>query len=101
MFSLEKFPFRSFALFFFAFCLSRAAPVVYGGSQARGQIRAIAAGLHHSDSNAGSLTHNLMVPIKIDFHCTMTGTPGPLSIFKLVYLFLFIDSHKFFICFGY
>ena len=29
----------------------------YGGSQARGQIRVIAAGLHHSHSNARPLTH--------------------------------------------
>ena len=49
-----------FFLFFFPFffccccCLFRAAPVAYGGSQARGQIGAIAAGLHHSHSNAGS-----------------------------------------------
>ena len=40
----------------FIFCLSvlsffRAAPTAYGGSQAGGQIRAIAAGLHHSHSN--------------------------------------------------
>ena len=34
--------------------LFRAAPMAYGGSQARGQIGAVAAGLHHSDSNAGS-----------------------------------------------
>ena len=34
----------------FFFLLFRA----YGGSQARGQIRATAAGLHHSHSNAGS-----------------------------------------------
>ena len=33
------------------FCLFRAAPMVYGGSQARGQIRATAIGLHHSHSN--------------------------------------------------
>ena len=26
----------------------------YGGSEARGQIRAVAAGLHHSHSNSGS-----------------------------------------------
>ena len=46
--------------FFFFFCLfvsSRAAPVAHGGSQVRGQIRAIAIGLHHSHSNTGSLTH--------------------------------------------
>ena len=29
-------------------------PAAYGGSQARGQIRATAAGLYHSHSNAGS-----------------------------------------------
>ena len=41
-------------LFFFClFAISWAAPVAYGGSQARGPIRAIATGLHHSHSNAG------------------------------------------------
>ena len=33
------------------FCLFRAAPAACGGSQARGFIMAIAAGLHHSPSN--------------------------------------------------
>ena len=37
--------------------LFRATPAVYGGSQARGQIGAAAAGLHHSHSNTGSLAH--------------------------------------------
>ena len=32
----------------------RATHMAYGGSQARGPIRAVAAGLHHSLSNAGS-----------------------------------------------
>ena len=40
--------------FFFFF---RAALAAYGGSQARGQIRAAAANLHHSQSNTGSETH--------------------------------------------
>ena len=31
-----------------------AAPVAYGGSQARGQVGAAATGLHHGHSNAGS-----------------------------------------------
>ena len=37
-------------------CLSffRAAPAAHGGSQARGRVRAIAAGLYHSHSNARS-----------------------------------------------
>ena len=38
-------------LFFFFFCLFRAAPKAYGGSQARGQIGATASGLRHSHSN--------------------------------------------------
>ena len=80
--------------------LFRAAPMAYGGSQARGLIRAIAAGLHHStamqDSNhicdlhhrswqhriinplseARNWTLNLMVPSWICFCCAMMGTQG-------------------------
>ena len=40
--------------FFFFFLSFRAAHAAYGGSQARGPIRAIASGLHHSHSNVGS-----------------------------------------------
>ena len=40
--------------FFLCFAFSRAAPAPYGGSQARGLIGAIADGLYHSHSNAGS-----------------------------------------------
>ena len=36
------------------FCLFRTAPTAYGGSQARGPIRAAATGLHQSHCNAGS-----------------------------------------------
>ena len=44
-----------FFLFFGGgFCLFRAAPMVYGGSQDRGQIGTTAAGLHHSHGNEGS-----------------------------------------------
>ena len=43
-----------FVFFFFFFVFSRATPVAHGGSKARGQIRAVAAGLHHSHSNARS-----------------------------------------------
>ena len=47
-----------FCLFnFFVFCLFRAEPTPYGGSQARGPIGAVAAGLHHSHSNARSELH--------------------------------------------
>ena len=38
----------------FFFGLFRAAPMAYGGSQAWSQIRAVAASLHHSHSNARS-----------------------------------------------
>ena len=76
-------------MFLLFFGLFRAAPVAYGGSQARGLIGAAAAGLPQSHSNAGSEpylqptpqltanqilnplskardpTHNLMVPSRI------------------------------------
>ena len=83
---------------FVLFLLVRATPKAYGGSQARGLIGATAVGLHHSHSNAGSQLHsswqcrilnplseardqtrNLMVPDRIRFHCTTTGTPNLLS----------------------
>ena len=41
-----------FFFFFGLFAFSRAAPVAYGGSQARGPIGAVAPSLHHS--NVGS-----------------------------------------------
>ena len=41
-----------FILFYFIFNLFRAALMAYGGSQARGQIGATDASLHHSHSNA-------------------------------------------------
>ena len=46
--------FFGFLLVFLSFCLSRAAPVAHGSSQARGLIRAVADGLRHSHSNVGS-----------------------------------------------
>ena len=42
------------SLFLFLFAFSRAAPVAYGGSQARGLTGAVAAGLRQSQSQAGS-----------------------------------------------
>ena len=45
-------------LFFFClFAFARVAPAEYGGSQAKGLIRAVAAGLHHSHCNSGSKLH--------------------------------------------
>ena len=45
---------RAHSLWFFFF---RAAPMAYGSSQPRGQIGVVAAGLHHSHSNARSEPH--------------------------------------------
>ena len=83
----------------FFFLLFRAAPIAYGGSQARGRIRTMAAGLCHSHRNAGSKIHLwptlqlratldlwplskargwihiLMDTSWIHFPCTMTGSP--------------------------
>ena len=44
----------SIAVLFFYFCFFRATLVAHGGSQARGQIGAGVAGLHHSHSNVRS-----------------------------------------------
>ena len=46
-----------FFFFFFFFPFFRATPTAYGSSQARGQLGATAAGLHHSHSNTGSELH--------------------------------------------
>ena len=74
-------------LFFilFYFLLFRAAPRAYGNSQARGQIRVIAASLYHSSqqrqilnplSQARYWTRNLIVTSRMRFHCATTETPG-------------------------
>jgi len=50
--------FRHFAkykhlfIYLFVFCLFRAAPAAYGGSQARGLIGTVAASLHHSHARS-------------------------------------------------
>ena len=60
-----------FFFFFFFFLLCRAAPVAYGGPQARGQIIATAATPCHSCSNTGS--EPCLQPIP-----RLTATPDPL-----------------------
>ena len=47
------------SFFFFFFCLFRAAPMAYGGSQARGPIGAGASSLHHSHGSVGSKPHSV------------------------------------------
>ena len=46
--------FVSYNLYYYSFCLFRVTPAAYGGAQGRGWIGAIAAGLGHNHSNAGS-----------------------------------------------
>ena len=53
--------------FFWSF---RATPAVYGGSQARSRIGAVASGLYHSHSTAGSTLHLQATP-------QLTATPDP------------------------
>ena len=48
---------KSLWFVFWVFCLFRAKPMAYGGSQARGQFRPIAASLHHSHKNVRSKQH--------------------------------------------
>jgi len=58
---------------FVVFCLfafSRATPAVYGGSQVRGRIGAVATGLRQSHSNLGSKPHLQPTP-------QLTATPDP------------------------
>ena len=100
-------------LVFVIILLFRSAPTVYGSSQARGRIRATAAGLlayttatattdpshicnpHHSSrqhwilnpmSEAGDRTFILMDPSQVHYHWAMTGTPISLC-FHLVPLY--------------
>ena len=55
---------------FLFFCLFRAAPMAYGGSQARGLMGAVASGLCHSHRNAGSKPHLQLAP-------QLMATPDP------------------------
>ena len=92
-------PWGDGVLFSLLFLLFRATTAAYGGSQARGPIRAAAAGLSHSHSNtrcsyvcdlyhssqqhwilnplseAREQTCNLMVPSRIRFHWAIIGPP--------------------------
>ena len=59
-----------YAVFFFFLAFSRATPVAYGGSQARGLTGAAAASLRKSHSNAGSEPHQQPTP-------QLTAMPDP------------------------
>ena len=60
----------TFFFFFWLFAFSTTVPMAYGGSQARGLIRAIATGLYQSHSNAGSEPRLQPTP-------QLTATPDP------------------------
>ena len=63
--------FLIYFFFFFYFLLFLwAAPAAYGGSQARGRIGAVAAGLRQNHSNAGSEPRLQPTP-------QLTATPDP------------------------
>ena len=64
-----------FTLFFF-FVFFRPAPAAYGGSQARGRIRTVAASLSHSQSNARSNPYLPPIP-------QLTATPDPSCVYNL------------------
>ena len=81
-FSFFSFPFLSF--FFFFFFIFRAAPIAYGGSQAKGSNWSCSYSLHHSHSNARSLTHRVRpeikpasswIPVGFVTHWATMGTP--------------------------
>ena len=49
--------FKFFFNFYYFFLLFRGVLMAHGSFQVRGQLGAAGAGLHHSHSNVGSLTH--------------------------------------------
>ena len=74
LFTMHNWNFVSFvrSFFFFLFAISWAAPPAYGGSQARGWIGAVAAGLRQSHSNSGSKPASAT-------HTTAHGNAGSLT----------------------
>ena len=87
----QKSPSGSWKMFLFLLFLPLgAAPTVYGGSQARGQIRAAAASLHHSHSNTGSKLHLRRTPQLLPLN--HRGTPS-LNSFLSIATYGEIPSH--------
>ena len=60
----------------FFFGLFRAAPKAYGGSQARGRIRAVTTGLHHSHSNVRSEARLQPTPQVNELNLNSLGEAG-------------------------
>ena len=78
-------------LFFFFF---RAAPTVYGGSQAWGQVRAAAASLCHSHSHARSLTHSARPGIEPESSWLLVGFVTAEPRRKLLLFFYWISVNQ-------
>ena len=84
-------------IFFFFFL---ATPATYGGSQARGPIRAIATGLNHSQSSAESKMHLWPTPqfmatpdpeqVRFVNHWVTTGTPLSYNCMRSLFVFVFV-----------
>ena len=86
----------------------RAAPTAYGCSQARGRIRATAAGLHHRHRNTGSLTHWTRPGIKPTSSWILVGFVSaepwrelPNQYFPVLYLYYTLLPCLSFIIFSY
>ena len=74
--------------FFGLFAFSRATPAAYGGSQARGPIGAVAAGLHQSHSNVGSEPHLQLAP-------QLTAMPDLYPLSKVSdQIYVFMDTSR-------
>ena len=72
LFFIIFFPLGVF-LFLFIIIIFMAAPAAYGSFQARGQIRASAAGLCHSHSNRNSENHTL----NLGYNAIIPSNPHP------------------------
>ena len=70
LFNISVFFFQLFSFFLLFVFVFRAAPMAHRDSQARDQIGAVDAGLHHSHSNMGSESHLQPTP-------QLTATPDP------------------------
>ena len=81
--------------FFLSFVFLRITPGAYGGSQVRSLIRAVAAGLCHSHSNTGSLTHWVKLGIEPESSWILVGfiTTEPWQELHLLFLCFSFYSH--------
>ena len=75
---------------FFSFLLFRATPVAYGSSRARGQIRTVAAGLHHRYSTAGSEPSLWPTPRQRQIPNMVTVMTGDDTHINFIFSFLFL-----------